>query len=207
VAGRPPVAAAPSRGVRSNVERSPVRHDYVAPAAPNRFRIAGKAFRIGAAVCGMTYARPLDPPGDQRHTVCWVRRDFGVAPGSAARGTTYILGHAWAEAPLVLNRLSETAMRQALGERAVLQDGVPTRPVRALRGYRLTLHLPTGRLDYRVYRAFTVAKERAADLPGLMDQSVRNRVVLITCGELHGVDYDDNVVVYARLVSSRAANR
>jgi hypothetical protein len=48
-----------------------------------------------------------------------------------------------------------------------------------------------------------VAKERAADVRDLMDTTIPNRVVLITCGELGGVDYDDNVVLYARLLSSR----
>ncbi|HEY8827681.1 MAG TPA: hypothetical protein VIM17_07970, partial [Jatrophihabitantaceae bacterium] len=61
--------------------RSALRHDRVAPAAPTAFEIRGSAFDIKASVCPMDYVRPLDPPGDQVHTVCWVRANFGVAPG------------------------------------------------------------------------------------------------------------------------------
>jgi hypothetical protein len=118
-----------------------------------------------------------------------------------------VLGHAWAEAPLVLNRLSETAMRQVIRVPPVRESGIPVRPVTVLDGYRLTLWTGTGRLTYRVYKAFAVAKQQAGLVRELMDESVRNRVVLITCGELNGVDYDDNVVVYARLESSQAVNR
>lgn len=155
----------------------------------------------------MDYVRPLDPPGDQRHTVCWVRQDFGVAPGSNAAGTTYVLGHAWAEAPLVLNRLSETAMRQATHVRPVRVNGISVRPVTVLDGYRLTLWTRTGRLIYRVYGAFAVPKQQAGQVRQVMDQSIPDRVVLITCGELNGVDYDDNVIVYARLESSEGLTR
>ena len=71
--------------------RSALRHDRVAPAAPTAFEIRGSAFDIKAGVCPMDYVRPLDPPGDQVHTVCWVRANFGVAPGSKSGGTSYIL--------------------------------------------------------------------------------------------------------------------
>ena len=68
----------------------------------------------------MAYVRPLDPPGEQHHTVCWVQHDFGFAPGSKGRGTTYVLGHSWAEDPLeVLNKVSETGdARGAARDRA-----------------------------------------------------------------------------------------
>ncbi len=209
VASRSAPRAAPTAAPTARPSTAATRppHDHVPQSAPTRFRIEGPAFGITARVCGMAYVRPLDPPGDQRHTVCWVRHDFGVAPGSAAPGTTYVLGHAWAEAPLVLNRLSETAMRQAARVRPVRDNGIPIRAVTVLDGYRLTLWTGTGRLIYRVYRAFAVPKQQAGQVPQLMDESVRNRVVLITCGELNGVDYDDNVVAYARLQSSRALNR
>ena len=42
-----------------------------------------------------------------------VNEKFGVAPGSNAPGTSYILGHAWAEANLVLNPLSIYALHTA----------------------------------------------------------------------------------------------
>lgn len=177
---------------------------FVAPAAPTSFEIKGKAFDIKAHVCKMAYVRPLDPPGDQRHTVCWVKADFGVAPGSKSGGTSYILGHAWAEAPLVFNPLSELAMREVNRVEPTTEDGVRIWPVTGMNGYRITLGTPTGVLRYQVTRAFAVSKQTAADVKSVMAEHTPNRVVLITCGELGSKDYDYNIIVYAHLVSSRA---
>jgi hypothetical protein len=175
----------------------------VAPAAPTGFEISGPAFDIKADVCQMEYVRPLDPPGDQRHTVCWVREDFGVAPGSDSGGTSYILGHAWAKAPLIFNPLSELAMREVTGQNPEMQSGVPTFPVKAINGYTIALRTPNGVLTYTVTRAFAVSKSQAGDVESLM-ANTPNRVVLITCGVKDGVDVDDNIVVDAYLTSSKA---
>lgn len=193
-----PVAARPAR------PRPVVRHDRVPAARPTAFRISGPAFTTSASVCAMPNVRPLDPPGDQVHTVCWVREGFGVAPGTDSRGTSYILGHAWSRARLVLNPLSEFATAHAQ-PRAVLEGGVATYPVPALRGYGIRLTTPHGVLGYRVTRAYLVGKLAAADVPSLMADRTPDRVVLITCAVRDGVDLDQNVVVYASLVSSTAA--
>ncbi len=186
-------------------------HDFVAAAAPTSFMYSAPRFTIRATVCGMAYVRPLDPPGEQHHTVCWVRRDFGFAPGSKGRGTTYVLGHAWAEDRLeVLNKISETAMREVLPEiarhKTHLISNVATYPVTRLDGDVVTLHTPSGLLRYTVRDAFAVSKEDAGNVRPLMAQHTRNRVVIITCGELHGVDYDYNIIVNAFLTSSKATN-
>jgi Sortase domain len=202
-------APAPVRVSETPVPALPVpalpvlRHDVVAPAAPTAFEISGPAFDIKAHVCSMAYVRPLDPPGDQRHTVCWVRNSFGVAPGSTSGGTSYILGHAWSKAKLVLNPLSELAMKQVTGRNPQLQSGVPTYPVTLINGYKVALQTPKGSLIYVVTRAFAVAKERAADVQSLM-ANTPNRVVLITCGVAHGADADYNIIVDAYLQSSIA---
>jgi hypothetical protein len=184
--------------------RPALPHEAVGPAAPNSFEMSGAAFDIKAVVCQMPYIRPLDPPGDQLHTVCWVRDQFGVAPGSNSGGTSYILGHAWAEQRLVLNPLSEFAMRQVTGRNAVMQSGVPTYPVTNMNGYKIVLRTPRGTLAYTVTRAFAVAKEQAANVASLM-ANTPNRVVVITCGVSHGVDTDYNIIVDAYLQSSVAA--
>jgi hypothetical protein len=184
--------------------RADALHQAVAPAVPTAFEIKGKAFDIKAKVCQMPYVRPLDPPGDQRHTVCWVDSQFGVAPGSSGAGTSYILGHSWAEAPLVLNALSITAMKQVDTKHPVLVSGVPTYPVTALNGYTVTLTTATGRLTYAVRSAFAVSKEQAGNVAALMAAGTPNRVVIITCGVLNGQDIDDNVIVNAYLTSSVA---
>jgi hypothetical protein len=184
--------------------KPPIPHEFVAAAAPTAFRIAGPRFRIDAQVCGMDNVRPLDPPGEQHHTVCWVQEGFGVAPGSRS-ATTYILGHAWAQDSLeVLNKMSAQATQEILRGPKRYVGGVATYPVRSLRGYLITLRTATGVLNYRVSDAYGVAKSQAASVAPLMNEQTKRRVVIITCAELNGVDYDFNVIVEARLSSSVA---
>jgi sortase family protein len=178
-------------------------HEFVAPAAPTGFEMSGPAFEVKANVCQMSYVRPLDPPGEQKHTVCWVRKGFGVAPGSDSGGTSYILGHAWAKTPLVFNPLSELAMQEVTGQNPEMQSGVRTFPIKAINGYNIVLRTPTGALTYTVIRAFAVSKSHAGDVKSLM-ANTPNRVVLITCGVKGGVDVDYNVIVDAYLTSSTA---
>ncbi|HEU5005458.1 MAG TPA: sortase [Jatrophihabitantaceae bacterium] len=202
-------AAAPTSAAPVHVASTPPpapRLDAVAPATPTAFVMAGPKFRIAAHVCPMPYVRPLDPPGEQHHTVCWVKKDFGVAPGNPSRGTSYVLGHAWAEDPNeVLNPMSELAMRQVRLRHPHHENGVPIYPVTNLDGYTITLRTPNGRLTYRVTRAFAVSKERAADVHSVMNERTPGRIVLITCGVRDGVDVDVNVIAYATLVRAVAA--
>jgi hypothetical protein len=180
-----------------------VPHEFVAPAAPTKFEMSGPAFDIKANVCQMDYVRPLNPPGNQKHTVCWVRKGFGVAPGSDSGGTSYILGHAWAKTPLIFNPLSELAMQEVTGQNPEMQSGVPTFPVKAMNGYDVVLRTPTGTLSYTVTRTFAVAKSQAGAVKSLM-ANTPNRVVLITCGVKNGVDVNYNIIVDAYLTSSTA---
>jgi hypothetical protein len=207
-ASHPPTSATPAPSSPSPTAR-PVPHDVVAAAAPTSFRYAGKGYTIKATVCGMEYVRPLDPPGNQHSTVCWVRHDFGHAPGSSGKGTTYVLGHAWAQDPReVLNRLSEPATRQALEAKAhgtvTKRNGIPTYPVTALNGDVITLRTANGILRYTVRDTYAVSKEQAGLVKSLMAQDTPDRVVIITCAELRHVDYDYNVIVEAFLTSARA---
>jgi hypothetical protein len=203
-AHRPPAATTTVPPAPASTAPAP-RLDPVAPAAPTRFVMAGPKFRIAAHVCPMPYVRPLDPPGEQHHTVCWVERDFGVEPGYPARGTSYLLGHAWAEDPQeVLNPMSELAMRQVDLTHPRRSGGVPLYPVTNLDGYTITLTTANGRLTYRVTQAFAVRKERTADVRSVMAQSTPDRVVLITCGVRDGIDVDVNVIAYATLVRAVA---
>jgi hypothetical protein len=183
-----------------------IPHQRVAPAAPTAFTLTGRKFTIKAQVCSMAPVFPLDPPGDQHHTVCWVNGGFGVAPSSDG-ATSYVLGHAWAEdSQEVLNKVSAPATREVLHDKPRTVDGVPVYPVHRLNGYRLVLHTPAGRLTYRVSKAYGVGKLDLGQVKSAMNQHARNRVVLITCAERNGVDYDYNIVLYAKLYSSvRAA--
>jgi hypothetical protein len=203
-----PAAAAPAPIPTPTPTPTPTKtgppRDYVAQGAPTSFEITGPAFTVRAHVCQMPYVLPLDPPGDQFHTVCWVREKFGVAPGSDAPGTSYILGHAWAEANLVLNPLSIYALHH-VNPVAVTETGVPLHDVTGLSGYRIVLHNPHGVLSYTVDRAFTVAKTGAINVASIMAASTPNRIVIITCGVKDGQDVDVNVVLYANLTASVAA--
>ena len=206
-AERPPTSA-PTVTTPSAAPSPPPapRLDPVAAATPTRFVMRGPKFRIVANVCSMPYVRPLDPPGEQHHTVCWVERDFGVAPANPSRGTSYVLGHAWAEDPHeVLNPMSELAMRRVDLAHPSHENGVPIYPVTDLDGYTITLTTATGTLTYQVTRAFAVSKERAGDVKSVMADRTPNRVVLITCGVRDGVDVDVNVIAYATLVRAVAA--
>ena len=202
----PTVAVLP-QPVPAPVIETPVAQDkpalaHVTASAPIAFRLSGPAFTIDAKVCGMPYVRPLDPPGDQVHTVCWVDHDFGVAPGSPSTGTTYVLGHAWAEAKLVLNPLSEFATAHASARPRTLANGVAVFDFPAIKGYRLRLDTARGHLTYSVSAGFLVAKSEAGNVASVMAQTIRNRVVIITCAVKNGVDLDQNVIVYANLVGA-----
>ncbi len=202
--GAPNDVAAYERHVRPEPTRVVLPRDRVAPAPPTAFEIAGAAFDIKADVCQMDYVRPLDPPGDQVHTVCWVRSQFGVAPGNSSGGTSYILGHSWSQQKLVFNPLSELATKQIDEKHPQVHNGVATYQVKALNGYRITLRTRNGILTYVVRSAFGVRKARAADVRSLMANSP-GRVVLITCAVGGGADLDYNIVVYGYLISSVAA--
>lgn len=183
-----------------------IPHDYVSPAGPTSFRFAGTAFTITAHVCGMPNVRPLDPPGEQHHTVCWVDEGFGVAPGSHT-ATTYVLGHSWGQDDReVLNPASELATREVLNGSAVTtREGVKIWPVKRLDGYRMTLRTPKGTLTYEVRQTFGVHKLDAGRLTSVMNEKVRDRIVLITCAELNHTDYDYNIISFAYLVASKRA--
>jgi len=185
------------------VKKKAPPHDPVPAAGPTHFLLSGPAFSVSANVCAMPAVFPLDPPGDQVHTVCWVDSGFGVAPGTAARGTTYVLGHAWSVQKLVLNPLSEYAAAH-LGPATQRPAGVTTYSVPSLLGkYTITLTTSSGTLTYTVTDAYLVNKNDASGVTSLMNTSIPDRVVLITCAVRNGVDLPQNVILYAKLTSSR----
>jgi hypothetical protein len=203
----PRSTAAPSTPPPAAPTSTPPRvaHDRVAAAAPTAFRLTGPRFTIKAHVCAMADVRPYDPPGEQRHTVCWVRERFGVRPGSHA-ATSYLFGHSWAQDPFeVLNRASAPVTREILRARPAKLDGVTVYPSHVLDGYRLVLRTETGVLTYVVRRVYGVRKALLGGIASWEDERVPNRVVLTTCAELGGVDYDYNVVIEAHLASSKRA--
>jgi hypothetical protein len=183
----------------------PIPHQVVAAAAPVAFHFSGPGVDIRAQVCGMPNIRPLDPPGEQHHTVCWVEQGFGVAP-STTSATTYVLGHAWGQDDReVLNQLSARAMTEVLKTSPVRVNGVDIYPVHNLDHDKLTLRTTNGTLNYTVADVYAVSKDQAGFIHSLMDEHIAHRVVIITCGELSHHDYNYNIIVDAYLTSSIAA--
>lgn len=207
VAAPPPATSAAARPP-SPIHVVPlpsVPHDLVVAARPTAFTFSGPAFTIKATVCSMAGVSPLDPPGEQHHTVCWVNSRWGVEPGSRS-GTSLILGHAWGQDRFeVLNKLSARATGQILTAKPRTVGGVRIYPVTDLDGYTVTLATKYGTLEYRVRSAYGVAKSDLPHLSAPWNGHIPNRVVLVTCAERNGVDYDYNVVVDAYLVSSKSA--
>ncbi|MGN6606465.1 MAG: sortase domain-containing protein [Jatrophihabitans sp.] len=200
----------------ASIPAAPAIQD-VAASAPTSFRLTGPHVRVAADVCAMPNVRPYDPPGEQHHTVCWVREGFGVAPGSAAR-TSYLFGHSWAEDDQeVLNAASSVATREILrGRTAELPSIAPgtggitapsptttVYPVHALAGSRIVLRTGTGVLTYEVRTVYGVLKDHLGYIGEWQDESVPDRLVLTTCAEYDGADYDYNVVIEAYLVKAR----
>jgi hypothetical protein len=180
-----------------------VPHDVAPAAPPTSFTFTGKQFTIKGHVCAMANIRPYDPPGEQHHTICWVRSGFGVAPSSRQPGTSYLFGHSWAPDPHeVLNKASAIATKEILRAHPQTVDGVPVYPVHAMDGYRLILHTRTGTLTYVVRKAYGVRKNQLGFITSWLDEHVPHRVLLTTCAERNGVDYDYNVVFEAYLASS-----
>ncbi|WP_375500994.1 hypothetical protein [uncultured Jatrophihabitans sp.] len=205
-----PVAQTPTVRPTPSPTPTPVAIQEVRAAAPTRFTMTGPAsqpYTINARVCGMANVRPLDPPGEQHHTVCWVKEDFGVAPGSTS-ATTYILGHAWAQDRLeVMNPASEPATKEIVRDvkagRSAKLDGITIYPTTVLDGSTITLKTHTGVLTYTVKQVYGVAKSAAGNVRSLMNEKTPKRIVIITCAEAHGVDYDYDVIINAYLTRSR----
>jgi hypothetical protein len=206
-----PAAVAPATSAPTAVStvarpsRRPVPHDRVAPAVPTAFTFTGPRFTIKAHVCAMADVRPYDPPGEQHHTVCWVRNGFGVRPGSGT-GTSYLFGHSWAPDPReVLNRAAAPATAELLRAQPRPVDGVTIRPIHVLDGYRMVLRTRAGTLTYAVRDSYGVRKTQLGFIKSWFAEDEPNRIVLTTCAERNGVDYDFNIVIEAYLVSSKRA--
>ena len=177
------------------------------PAGEGSFSVKGAdggELVSGAQYASMPYELPLNPAGPQESMVRWVE-GWGVPPERAEEGTVYVLGHAWAQAPLVFNPLSERVSADALGKPdepvETLLYPVFRRSSDVLDGARVEMVDGGGnRRVWEVDDAFLVDKEQAIDDKGLMDESVAGRVVLIACSVDGGEDLGFNVVVTGHLI-------
>jgi len=114
----------------------------------------------------------LVPPSDPQTLGWWAD---GAVPG-AKEGSAIITGH---------------TVHTGGGALDNLETLVP--------GDVFSVRTGAGRIDYRVSRVEVFDKERVRSASTrLFSQSVRGRLVLITCEDWDGTGYDSNVVVTAR---------
>jgi hypothetical protein len=197
---RPSIVAAASTPVRP--PSTPPPHRPAPPSTrPWTFTITGPKLHLTAHVCAMANIRPYDPPGEQHHTVCWVRSGFGVAPGVHQRGTSYVFGHSWAEDDQeVLNRVSAPATREMLVAQPHIVDRVPVYSIHGLDGDLIRLRTNGAPVTYQVRGAYGVAKNQLGFIRSWLDPNVPGRLLVTTCAELNGRDYEDNIILEAYVV-------
>lgn len=163
---------------------------------------------IQADYDSMPYVTPLNPAGPQATMTRWVD-GWGVPPSQAENGTVYVLGHAWAQTPLVFNPLSEAVTAAALDTDPKTVDTllypVYRKSTSVLNGSKI--HLTDNQGNKRTWvvdDAWMVDKEQAIDDKDLMDDAQPGRIVLIACSVSGAEDLGYNVMVQGHLINESA---
>ncbi|KQT89337.1 hypothetical protein ASG49_16290 [Marmoricola sp. Leaf446] len=148
------------------------------PAKPTRLVVPALGVRAPITPIEVSPSGVLDPPADV-DVVGWWKRS--VRPG-ATRGQTVLTGHTVHTGGGVLDRLGE------------LRPGQVVRVV-----------TPRGAMVYRTTRVVTLSKAELAERSkALFGQDRRQtRLVLITCTDWNGTDFESNVVAFARPLGVR----
>lgn len=177
-----------------------------APSTTGSFSMSGPAAVSGATFDSMPYVLPLNPAGPQETMVRWVE-GWGQSPSNADAGTVYVLGHAWGQAPLVFNPISEVVTAHVDLSAAPEQvNGTDNMPVKryssdVLNGSEITMADPQGNArTWRVTRSWLVDKNEAIVDPDIMAADRRGRIVLIACSVSGSQDLGYNVIVEGQLV-------
>lgn len=177
------------------------------PAVEGEFAMVtqdNQPFITGATYASMPFVTPLNPAGPQETMTRWVE-GWGVDPAHAHDGTVYVMGHAWAAAPLVFNPFSEVVTADALnkpGESVVSLSEFPVsrKSSDVLDGYKVMMRDSEGRQRvWVVDDAFLIDKHEAIDDADLMDDSQKGRIVMIACSVDGANDLGYNVVVVGHL--------
>ncbi|WP_445256787.1 class F sortase [Nocardioides aurantiacus] len=149
-----------------------------APAKPTRLVVPALGVRAPITPIEVSPSGVLDPPEDV-DVVGWWKRS--MRPG-ATRGQTVLTGHTVHTGGGVLDDLGD------------LRPGQVVRVV-----------TPQGAMVYRTTRVVTLSKaelaERSQSLFG--QERNRTRLVLITCTDWNGSDFESNVVAFARPLGVR----
>ncbi|MCQ9342222.1 sortase [Corynebacterium sp. 76QC2CO] len=181
-----------------------------APVGVGTFRMDGPAAITNATYDSMPYVLPLNPAGPQDTMVRWVE-GWGQSPTTAEAGTTYVLGHAWGQAPLVFNPISELATANVNFNAPEVISGVggvqvSRYPTAVLNGSRITMADASGNArEWIVDGTYLIDKYEAIDDTWLVDEHIPGRIVLIACSTDGSADLGFNVIVHGHLTDERNA--
>lgn len=221
IAAALPLNQAPEHGPTPTIAQTPIRTPTPTPTPtkpphPNTLEgpgpvgnftmttTEGDPFVTGATYDSMPFVTPLNPAGPQETMTRWVE-GWGVDPARADEGTVYVMGHAWAQAPLVFNPFSETVTADALLKPDEPVESLSEYPVArkssdVLNGYRVKMSDGEGRARvWVVDNAYMIDKYSAIDDADLMDDTQPGRLVMIACSVSGANDLGFNVVVEAHL--------
>lgn len=185
----------------------PHPNDLSGPSVEGEFEMVNKEnqpFITGVTYASMPFVTPLNPAGPQETMTRWVE-GWGVDPAHAHDGTVYMMGHAWAAAPLVFNPFSEIVTADALNKPGEQVTSLSSYPVSrkssdVLDGYKVMMRDNEGRERvWVVDDAFLIDKYEAIDDADLMDDTQKGRIVMIACSVDGANDLGYNVVVVGHL--------
>lgn len=206
----PPEPRPPSETRTHHPEPPPPAHpnSLPAPSGTGTFAMEDRFHNpiiSGARYDSMPFVTPLNPAGPQETMTRWVD-GLGVPPSQAEQGTTYVLGHAWAAAPLVFNPISEKATDTALHATPVAVESsagtVTRRSTDIFNGSRITLKDEQGHARvWVVDDTWLVDKYEAINDTNLMDEDIPGRIILIACSVNGAQDLGYNVIVSGHLES------
>lgn len=176
--GSGPDGAAPAPPARHGTRSLPEAR--LAPAAPVRLVIPAIRLRAPVVPIEMNADGVLDPPGDVSD-VGWWRRS--AKPG-AHSGQTLLTGHTVSTGGGVMDHLGRLEV-----------------------GDRVRVTSPRGTVIYETTRVRDYSTEEvAARARRLFGQDRRDgRLVLVTCTDYNGEEYESNTIVFAEPVGARRA--
>lgn len=146
---------------------------WARPGTPVRLEIPALGIEAPIVPIGLQDAAILVPPEDPS-VLGWWRS--GAAPG-ARTGTALLTGHTVHSGGGALDDLEQLES-----------------------GDHIVVWSSAAHLDFRVQRVSVLSKEQLAnEAEQLFSQSVPGRLVLVTCEDWNGTEYESNVVVTGRL--------
>lgn len=183
----------------------------VAPGTPDALTVSCRGEElIATQLAAMNYdGGDINPPTGRQ---AYYLQNWGESPRTPSRDSFFVFGHSWTQDPLeVFNALSTRAY----------EGRGPTRTVGAVRGGTMrvqdvpdltdgctaTVATSTGVFTYEFTSAYVMPKSEWNNDAALADD-VPGRMVLVTCliDQRRGVEVDQNLTIFARLVQATATS-